>query len=205
MPRVISYIDGFNLYFGLKDKGWKRYYWLDPVQLSRLLLKENQTLEQCHYFTARIRANSNSQSLDRQNIWLDALATRPDLSIQFGHYLPKQVSCRECGAKWNSHEEKMTDVNIATQLLADAYAERFDTALIVSADSDLMPPIRLIKTLFPQKRCIVAFPPKRRSDQLKRTAHGTIVIGEDKLRHSLLPDRISTPSGYVIQRPKEWF
>lgn len=25
--RVIAYIDGFNLYFGLKSKGWKRYYW----------------------------------------------------------------------------------------------------------------------------------------------------------------------------------
>ena len=32
--RLIAYIDGFNLYFGLKEKGWKRYYWLDmkPVE-----------------------------------------------------------------------------------------------------------------------------------------------------------------------------
>ena len=39
MNRVISYIDGFNLYFGLKDKGWKRYYWLDLAALSGALLK----------------------------------------------------------------------------------------------------------------------------------------------------------------------
>jgi len=24
--RVAAYIDGFNLYFGLKDRGWKRFY-----------------------------------------------------------------------------------------------------------------------------------------------------------------------------------
>ncbi len=30
MDRVIVYIDGFNLYFGLKSKGWRRYFWLNP-------------------------------------------------------------------------------------------------------------------------------------------------------------------------------
>jgi hypothetical protein len=32
--RVIAYIDGFNLYYGLKDKGWRRYYWLNLNSLS---------------------------------------------------------------------------------------------------------------------------------------------------------------------------
>ena len=36
----------------------------------------------------------------------------------------------------------MTDVNIATAMLTDAYRDRFDTALLVSADSDLVPPVR---------------------------------------------------------------
>jgi len=25
MNRVIAYIDGFNLYFGMKEKGWRRF------------------------------------------------------------------------------------------------------------------------------------------------------------------------------------
>lgn len=41
MRRVISYIDGFNLYFGLKQKGWRKYYWLDLAALSRSLLKDD--------------------------------------------------------------------------------------------------------------------------------------------------------------------
>ena len=44
MERVITYIDGFNLYFGLKTKGWKRYYWLDLQKLTMNLLKVNQKL-----------------------------------------------------------------------------------------------------------------------------------------------------------------
>ena len=33
VERVIAYVDGFNLYFGLKSKGWQRYYWLDVPAL----------------------------------------------------------------------------------------------------------------------------------------------------------------------------
>ena len=121
MNRVISYIDGFNLYFGLKSKGWNKYYWLDLAGMSSALLKQGQSLQHCHYFTARIR-NSGGASRDaiRQSIWLDALDTLADQTSHYGHYLRKRRTCRHCGAQWTTHEEKMTDVNIAVQLLSDA-------------------------------------------------------------------------------------
>src|SRR5690606_23426615 len=123
-------------------KGWRKYYWLDLAAMCRAMLKPDQILTHCHYFTARIRANGRSQDARRQTIWLDALATRTDITCHFGHYLPKQQRCNTCGASWTSHEEKMTDVNIATHLLADAYDNHFDAALIVSGDSDLTTPIK---------------------------------------------------------------
>ena len=43
MLRVMTYIDGFNLFFGLKSKGWRRYYWYDPRLLSEHLLKPGQS------------------------------------------------------------------------------------------------------------------------------------------------------------------
>jgi hypothetical protein len=33
--RTIAYIDGFNLYYGLRSKGWKRYYWLNLQMLAQ--------------------------------------------------------------------------------------------------------------------------------------------------------------------------
>jgi len=99
----------------------------------------------------------------RQSDYLEALATLPDFRMYFGHYLGKSLTCRTCGANWRTHEEKMTDVQIATELLVDAYDDSFDTALVISADSDLVPPIRATRRLFRNKRIVVGFPPQRSS------------------------------------------
>jgi len=186
MERVIVYVDGFNLYFGLRENNWRKYYWLDLNKLSQNLLRSDQMLMQVNYFTARIKDSGHNQAdARRQTIYLDALATLPNLITYEGHYLQKTVRCRNCGDTWATYEEKMSDVNLATQLVADAFDNHFDTALIISADSDLSTPAR-------------------RSHELCRAATGHWVIGEDKLRQSLLPEQITTSSGYVLTRPEYW-
>jgi len=212
--RVIGYVDGFNLYFGLKEKGWRRYYWLDIGALIRNLLKPAQHLVAVKYFTARIsgaRASDNPQAAKgreakrrRQSDFLDALATVVNLEIFEGHYLDKTVRCFGCQRSWTQPEEKMTDVQIATQMLADAFEDRFDAALLVSGDSDLVPPIRTIGRLFPEKRVVMAFPPRRTSGHLKRAATAYFTIGEGIFRRSQLPDSVTLPSGHVLSRPQRW-
>ncbi|MAS10378.1 NYN domain-containing protein [Salinisphaera sp.] len=205
MTRVASYIDGFNLYFGLKSKHWKRYYWLDLWAMPQALLKPGQQLVASTYFTSRIRNNGiNQADMDRQSDYLDALSTNPNLSIREGHFLEKPRRCRACGATWTTYEEKMTDVNIATALLSDAHRDEYDTALIISGDSDLTPPIREVRRVFPHKRLIVAFPPNRHSQDLRRAAHGFIAIGADTLRQNQLPAYVTMPNGHVIHRPATW-
>lgn len=205
MQRVVAYIDGFNLYFGLRDRGLKPYYWLDLVGLMRSLLKKEQQLDAVHYFTARIRATpGNRADAKRQSTYLDALQTRDSLEIHYGHYLSKDVRCFSCGNKWESHEEKMTDVNIATRMLVDAYEDRFDTALLVSADSDLVTPVREIRSRFADKRIVAAMPPKRASKNLRQAAHASFQIGEANIRQNQLPEKIQTPSGFVLRRPETW-
>ena len=205
MNRVISYIDGFNLYFGLRDKGWRKYYWLDMAAMSRALLRTGQNLTHCYYFTARIKADRQGhQSRRNQKVWLDALAARNDIECCFGHYLYKDMRCKICNDTWQQPEEKMTDVNIATQLVVDAYEGNYDMAMVVSGDSDLTPPIKHIRERFPDKRVLVVFPPKRHSMHLINAAHGYMRLSEDKLRKNLLPDEIATDSGFVLKRPDTW-
>lgn len=205
MTRVVAYVDGFNLYFGLKAKGWKKHYWLDLNGLATSLLKPGQTLAGVHYFTSRIRANGrNVADMQRQSDYLDALATLPSLTIHYGHYLQKSRRCHSCGAQWMDYEEKMTDVNIAMQLLTDAFDDHFDTALVISADSDLTTPVRQVRARFPAKRVIVAQPPGRNSVQLAGVATAAFTISETKVRQSQLPTTVTTASGYVIQCPAHW-
>lgn len=205
MTRVVTYIDGFNLYFGLRSKGWRKYYWLDIHQLSLSLLRPGQQLAAVHYFTARIRANGhNVEDIRRQSLYIEALQTLPDTTLHFGHYLDKPRRCRQCGALWMGYEEKMTDVNIASQMLSDAFDDRFDTALIVSADSDLTTPVSKVRQRFPAKRVVIAEPPGRHSTALCNVASGYFTIGEAKFRASQLPDQVQRADGFVLSRPIHW-
>lgn len=205
MNRVITYIDGFNLYFGLRSKGWRRHYWLNLHKLSLALLKPGQQLDAVHYFTARIRANGhNVDDMRRQSLYIEALQTLPDTTLHFGHYLDKPRQCRQCGAQWMDYEEKMTDVNIAVQMLADGFDDRFDTALIISADSDLTTPVSRVRQRFPAKRVVIAEPPGRHSTALCNNATGYFTIGEAKLRASQLPDQVQRADGFILSRPVHW-
>ncbi len=199
---VIVYVDGFNLYHGLRSRSWKRYYWLDLWLLAERFLRPGQTLVRVVYYTSLIKHDPPGQS--RQLRYLDALRTvRPALSIVYGHYLAKAQRCRSCGGTWLRPEEKMTDVNIACDLLLDASDGSFDVALLVSGDSDLVPPIRAVRDRWPRKAIVAIFPPDRSSEALKKAAHGWLWLGEDKLRRSQLPDRVPV-SGRFIERPREW-
>lgn len=205
MTRVVVYVDGFNLYFGLRDAGWRKYYWLDLVRLSRSLLKPGQELIGVNYFTSRLRlTGANQPDMQRQSDYLDALGTLPDLTIRYGHYLEKKRTCRSCGATWPDYEEKMTDVNIATQLLVDAYEQRFDTALLISADSDLAPPVERVRATFPTKRVIAVQPPKRNSSRLRQAASASFTLGEAHLRQCQLPPAVTTKNGHILRRPDHW-
>ena len=206
MSRVIVYVDGFNLYYGLRERRWRRYYWLNIHKLANNLLKPNQHLITVRYFTARISASSDNtwKKKKRQTIYLDALATLPDTKLHFGHLLPKNQRCNSCNSVWQTYEEKMTDVNIAVNLLIDAQDDKFDTAIVISADSDLTPPIDEVLQRNPNKRVVVAFPPKRYSNNLKKVASGWFSIDRRTLKNSQFPQHVKTTDGFLLQRPQKW-
>lgn len=202
--RVVAYVDGFNLYFGIRDSGLKRCLWLDLPQLASNLLKPGQALSATKYFTSRVSGPGGKQQ--RQSLYLDALATIPQsrLKIFYGQYAERPRLCMLCKGTDLVPSEKMTDVNIATEMLVDAFQNRYDVALLISADSDLCPPIDKIRALFPSKRVVVAFPPGRGSSALRKCASAAFVIGRAKLAGSQFPDRINAAGGVVLARPTNW-
>lgn len=203
--RVAAYVDGFNLYYGLRSKGWRRYYWLDVRRLAKNLLRPGQSLAAVHYFTARTLPEPDDPGKPaRQSAYLEALATLPDLRIHYGYYLAKDRRCAQCGAVWQTHEEKMTDVNMAVEMLGDAQDDAFDTAILISADSDLAGPVYAVRRRYPGKRVVAAFPPNRNSFRLREAASASFTIGRGVVSDSLLPDRVARDDGYVLTRPASW-
>jgi len=201
--RVAAYVDGFNLYYGLKVGHGRKYLWLDLQALAASLLLPDQTLQHVTYFTARVRNTTDSEQ--RQSDYLNALINHsPLVTVVSGRYQEKHRRCRNCGDTWTVYEEKETDVNIAAILIEDAVRDRYDSALLVSADSDLCPAIRAVKRLCPEKRIIAAFPPRRHSADLKSAVDGHLYIGIDKVRRAQLPATVVTRAGVRLDRPKHW-
>lgn len=199
---VIVYIDGFNLYFGIAAKGWRRYLWLDLPALANRLLKRNQTLQAVKYFTARVRGDRSK--IDRQNNFLQALEARGGLDIFLGRYQKKSRRCRNCGHSWTEYEEKMTDVRLSTELLRDAFTDNFDVAILMTAEADIIPPIEVIKSAFPKKKIVMAFPPERDSCGLRQVAHASSRIGRGRLANSQFPGQVRKADGYVLTKPASW-
>ena len=199
--RVIVYADGFNLYFGLLEAGYDNYKWLDIKSLATSLLKPNQKLIQVKYFTSRVGNNPDKQK--RQTTYLEALESK-GIVIYYGHYQSGSLECNRCGNIWATYQEKMTDVNIATQMIIDAYQDNYDMAMLISGDSDLVPPIKSIHENFSQKRVFVAFPPKRHNTSVSLVAKGSMTIGRKKIFETQLPPEVKKHDGFILRKPKEW-
>lgn len=200
---MVAYVDGFNLYFGLKSDQGRKYLWLDLQALVESLLLPDQELREVRYFTARLR--DDPVGAQRQATYLDALAThcRKVRRVE-GRYQARARSCRFCGSRWIGYEEKETDVNIAVALIEDAVRDAYDTALLISGDSDLRPAIAAVRRLRPRKRVVAAFPPQRNSVSLIKAVDGYMRIGRDKIRNAQLPAKILTTGGVVLERPEYW-
>jgi uncharacterized LabA/DUF88 family protein len=199
--RVIAYIDGFNLYFGMREAGLDNCRWLNVKKLVESLLQANQELVGVKYYTSRVSNNPDKQK--RQSTYIDALEST-GLDIFYGNYQDGTEECRRCGHIWRTAKEKMTDVNIATAIIVDAYKDVYDMAMLISGDSDLTPPIRAVHSLFTQKRVFIAFPPKRHNSSMAAVAKGSMMIGRKKLADAQFDEEVVSKTGYKLKKPIEW-
>ena len=201
--RVIVYVDGFNLYYGLRRKSWTKYYWLDVVALGQNILRPHHELVRVRYFTAWLKG-SNHPKRARQKTYLEALNELPQVSMHFGQYAQRIRNCHKCGNSWVSYEEKMSDVNVAIALLNDAHDDAFDTAVLISRDSDLAGVVDSVLERYEEKRVLVAYPPGAMGTSLQNSASATFSINEKMLRNSQLPNEVVKSDGYILKRPALW-
>lgn len=209
------YVDGFNLYYGMVEKGWQRYKWLDLYNFSLRIIPNGYQLSRVWYFTSRIKGNVNKHN--RQQTYLNALATHngENINIRYGNYQTfdthckycgeKPIYCRNCGNVYSKPNEKKTDVNVATYMLTDCIEGLTDCVLLVSGDSDYEAPLLEIKRLYPHVQRVTAFPPRRRNPFLEGLCNESFDIAEASFAESQLPNPvISKKTGKKYTKPTEW-
>ncbi len=148
--RTYFYVDAFNLYYrALKGTPHKR---LDLDAPFRRVFPRHE-VERIKYFTAHVKALPHDpQQPVRQQVYLRALRTLPAVSIDLGQFASHTVkmplastlgSSTRFAEVWKS-EEKGSDVNLAAHLVHDAHQGAFEHAVIVTNDSDLIEPVRIV-------------------------------------------------------------
>jgi uncharacterized LabA/DUF88 family protein len=223
------YVDGFNLYYGaLKHT---RYKWLNIADLCRHVLP-GISIHRIRYFTALVKSNpSNPQARQRQEFYIRALETIPKLTVHYGHFLQSRVSMRLANpqngqriAEVLKMEEKGSDVNIATYMLTDAFRQDCDQLIVITNDSDLAEPVRIINrelnipvgifnphtgdTADRRNRVTGRLEKATPSIALKKVARFVRDIRSEGLdcdtAQSQFPDEIVDNEGHVLRKPQRW-
>ena len=204
--KVIVYVDGYNFYYGLRNggSGWRRTYWLDIVQLFERMMLANQELIEVNYYSAR--PVDDPQARNNQEELFSANVLNPKFKLHLGHYKKKKFKCQNCGFKNKTYEEKESDVRVATGMLTDVFAKRCDTTIIVSADSDMIPSVEIIKAFAPYHSVVDFVPPNQRSFALAGKCDAVLWMEQYKARfvQSMLPNEIVLDNGHVLRRPENW-
>lgn len=202
MNRVIFFIDGFNLYHALDNcKKYHPYKWLNLSRLSQCYVTKNDIIEDIYYFTAL--AKWSPKKMSRHQVLLKALKIK-GLKIVYGAFKKVDKRCRLCNREYQTFEEKMTDVNITIYLLKLAVEDRYDTAMLISGDTDLIPAIKAVQETFPTKRVGVVLPIGRRSEDLKQTCDFHMKMKEKHLKSSVFEKEIDIGDGQMLVCPESW-
>jgi len=204
--RTSVYIDGFNLYYGAV-KG-TQYKWLDLEKMITALLGDQHELVQIKYFSAIVSGRfRGDRSPVNQQIYLRALESNPLIEVHLGHFLTHTVSMRLADRPSRSvreikTEEKGSDVNLATHMLVDGFRDEYDCAVMITNDSDLAEPFRIVRDDLNKKVGVIC-PHKHLSKQLAKYAQFTKRVRAGLLSVSQLPDQVHDTKG-VINKPPNW-
>ena len=216
----MAFVDGFNVYHFINNfHSWSK--WLDYRKLAETQLPKIINVSAVYYFSAYATWDQNK--VTRHNHYVSALkATGITPIISRFQNREKNVVVYDKNSSWivktvhgkiparvikgYVNEEKQTDVSIATHMVAFAAKNRFDTALLISGDTDFIPIIEVIQAEFPDKEIRVAVPSKSIPSpflKLLPETHCRRIKGKH-LRKSRLDDPIKAPNGKEYHKPTEW-
>lgn len=226
VSRVAIYVDGFNLYYRAL-KGTK-HKWLNIEALCRSILHKTPNITAINYYTARVKQLDPTYTDQAdQAEYIRALCTLQNLSIHYGNFQVTEkvmplatplwmrprfdpaVDIAACTvlpkvARVVKTEEKGSDVNLGVHLVRDAFTNKFDIAVVITNDTDLAEPLRIVSKES-GKRLVLLSPVKNPAGSLTAVLSGPpLFITSSRLGQSQFPDPYVDKNGREIRKPSDW-
>jgi uncharacterized LabA/DUF88 family protein len=212
--RVFAFIDGFNLYHAIErfDRGatevdkqrYQGYKWLNLNSLLAQFIRNDEELSKVFYFTT-FPVWDEAKRLRHQTY---ASAQKyMGAEVILGEFKSKELICRAvCKQPFRAWEEKQTDINIAVSMME--WVDSYDTAILLTADSDQVPTVKLLRRLHPEKTIISLPPIGRGCKELKKVCNLQSKMVEAHLRACQLPNPISVSKNgrqvALLVKPASW-
>ena len=229
--KTVVYIDGYNLYYGaIKQsrleisEGRQACKWLDVVSLSEMIVNRNSQVDakgfSVKYFSAPVKAKYSEHGQDSfsaQHAYHRALKSLYPTKFELilGKHQEREVSRYALSEPFDLSkkvdvleiEEKQTDVNIALQMLRDAYSGTVNQQVLITSDSDLEPAMKMIKEDFPDMILGLVLPVRNVRQERAASLIDLSDWRENHLRvpeleQHQLPDLIEI--GRHIRKPERW-
>lgn len=219
MAQVIFLIDGFNLYHStvsasrhlkLDGKGTK---WLDISSLCKSLLHNvpgtNHNIEHIYYFSAlatHLRLDYPEKIIRHEN-FIKCLEHSGITKIM-GQFKLKERRYRlseNISFAVKTHEEKQTDVAISLKIVELLLINKGDLIIVlVTADTDIIPAIRMSIPLFPNAKILCAFPFDRYSKELAELLPDSFKISKEQYVNHQFPEEVTLDNGEILCKPESW-
>jgi hypothetical protein len=254
--RIWVYIDGFNLYYAIRDSGCK---WLNVKALVEAALPPGTQIDKVKYYTARVSGATDPDQPRRQQIYFNALRSIPEVEFFFGQFLAKtiwrpvvnlpigdrvisngslqtmlpsgnyavahdpsivgnqpeiltvgkygkgnlrrQPDPNALKAQIHAMEEKGSDVNLACHLIHDGWRNCYDSAVVISNDTDLVEPIRIVVQELKKPVTLLCPSSYGAAKPLAAVASSVRHIHTAHLKTSVFPN---TLPGSTISKPASW-
>ncbi len=219
---TIAYIDGFNLYhLALQDTA---YRWSNPKLLLENVLGHPDCIDTLKFYTARVSSKIDADAPRKQQIYINALGTIPNIEITFGSF--------QVNDKWRrisedmtkvfkptaqlvrvvNPEEKGSDVNLGAHLLRDAFTGGYEQAIVCTNDTDLCEPIRIVveeigKPVFlitPNNKIKRPVPTAKKLITAVGGAANVFHMRSNHLKNAMLAPNLVGKGGKPIQMPPSW-
>lgn len=156
---------------------------------------DKETIVAVYYFSAIATWHPDVSKAQKHTKYIERLRQENVIPV-LGRFKEKNLHCKVCEQSYKTHEEKRTDVNVALKMVSEAVLNNYDTGILVSGDTDMIPAIETIRYLSLNKRIGVLFPLKRFSNELKEIADFSLRIKKDVLLDSLFESETS-PEGWI--------